>query len=41
MAKKYSGQQMVFIYKRKAVKVSWQDVADGKTIDLLKELQEQ
>ncbi|MFT0566274.1 phage minor head protein [Bacteroides faecis] len=38
---KYSGQQMVFIYKRKAVKVSWQDVADGKTIDLLKELQEQ
>ena len=38
---KYSGQQMVFIYKRKAVKVSWQDVADGKTIDLFKELQEQ
>lgn len=38
---KYSGQRMVFIYKRKAVKVSWQDVADGKTIDLFKELQEQ
>jgi len=32
---------MVFIYKRKAVKVSWQDVVDGKATDLLKELQEQ
>ena len=38
---KYAGQRMVFIYKRKAVKVSWQDVVDGKATDLLKELQEQ
>ena len=33
---KYAGQRMVFIYKRKAVKVSWQDVVDGKATDLLK-----
>ena len=38
---KNAWQRIVFINKRKAVKVSWQDVVDGKATDLLKELQEQ
>ena len=37
---KFSGQQMIFIYSGKAVKVSWKDVKTGKVTDLLKELQE-
>ena len=37
---KFSGQQMIFIYSGKAVKVSWKDVKTGKVTELLKELQE-
>ena len=37
---KFSGQQMIFIYSGKAVKVSWKDVKAGKVTKLLKELQE-
>lgn len=37
---KFSGQQMIFVYGGKVVKVSWKDVKAGKVTELLKELQE-